>query len=139
MRDDLVPLLDRHMAEYSRKPFAWGVRDCVTFTAQWVKLATGMDLIPDGLTWSDKDSAQAALASMGCADTREVASRFLEPAPLLTARLGDIVGRDLPRAGFTLGICTGADVVFLVERASFARFGLTACHAAWKVDQCRQS
>lgn len=133
MRDSFVPLLDAHRVEFSG-PFQWGVRDCVTFTASWVKRATGRDLIPEGLAWSDKDSATAALASLGCATTRELASRFLEPAPLLSARLGDIVGRDDPRFGFTLGICIRADVEFIDVRRGLVPFALSRCNACWRVN-----
>lgn len=133
MRDSLVPLLDMHTAAFDM-PFQWGVRDCVLFAAGWVTRVTGRVLIPEGLSWSDKDTAQAAMNAMGCADLRELASRFLEPAPLLSARLGDILARDFPRLGITLGICTGAAGSFVHERAGIVRFGLSACHACWRVD-----
>lgn len=136
MRDSLVPLLDCHRVEFSG-PFQWGVRDCVTFTASWVKRVTGRDLIPDSIVWSDKESAMAALASLGCADTRELASRFLAQCPLLSARVGDIVGRDMP-GGFTLGVCVGADVRFLLLNRGIATFALSSCHAAWAVEPCLQ-
>lgn len=133
MRDSLVPVLDRHLAEFDG-PFDWGVRDCVLFATAWISRAAGRSLVPEALSWNDKESAYAAIQKMGCLDTRDLASRFLEEAPLLTARLGDIVGRDMPRFGFTLGICAGFDVAFLGERGGIIRFRLSTCHACWRVD-----
>jgi hypothetical protein len=135
MRDDLVGLLDAHLIAFDA-PFVWGHRDCVTFTAEWVRLATGRSLIPVGLTWNDEASARAALAQMGCADTRMLASRYLEPKALLYAHLGDIVGKDFPRFGFTLGICTGAEVRFVLLDGGLHSYELLACSAAWAVEPC---
>lgn len=132
MRDALVPLLDKHFAEFVG-PFIWGERDCVTFTANWVERATGKNTIPPGLVWHDEETAAYAMRVMGCANARELAAKFLTPKPLLSARLGDIVCREL-RRGQTLGICTGADVAFIDQSRGLLQFRLSKCNAAWAVE-----
>lgn len=133
MRDSLVPLLDRHLSEFEAS-FIWGVRDCVLFTGGWIYRATGRNLVPESISWNDRRSAYDAMREIRCTDARALASRFLEEAPLLTARIGDIVGRDMPHFGFVLGICTGADGAFLGERNGTVRYRVSACHACWRVD-----
>lgn len=132
MRDALVPLLDKHFAEFSGA-FEWGVRDCALFAAGWVKAVTRRVLIPEHLAWNDESSAAQAIAATGAANMRELTDRLLPRCELLRARIGDIVGRDTA-IGFALGICTGPDAVFIERRTGLTRFALSRCSACWAVD-----
>jgi hypothetical protein len=132
MRDALVPLLETHLSEFSGG-FQWGARDCVTFAAGWVEKVTGQKLIPENLSWGDQESAALAMAQMGCADAAELAGLFLTSRPRSFARLGDIVSRDVPGFGVTLGICLGADVAFVRIGGGFNKYALSRCDLAWTV------
>lgn len=134
MRDWMVPLLGKHLMAFDC-PFEWGVRDCIKLTAGWIKIATGRDLITAGLSWEDSESALAAMLSLGCSNTQELATRFLPQSPsVLSARVGDIVGRNMGAIGFALGICDGPNVRFIDLKHGIVTFGLSRCTAAWMVD-----
>lgn len=54
------------MLERQAKPFAWGSNDCVTFSADCVLAATGVDRIADVRTaWRDDRQAMRMLAELG--------------------------------------------------------------------------
>lgn len=142
MRCDLIPALDRHIIEFGKactpEEF-WRGRDCVSFVAGWVLTVTGLQLIPDGITWDSAETAAAAMATLDCDDTFHLADKFLPARPVLYARRGDIVGRDFPDTGKTLGICTGSDARFVTLRGGIFSVPLRRCDRAWEVEQCLQS
>lgn len=80
----LVAYIDARAAE----PFAWGHNDCVTFAADWVVEATGVDPIPDYRKPYGEVSANRALRKLGgIADA--TSARLTEKPPSFAMR-GDI-------------------------------------------------
>ena len=133
MRDALVPLLDAHFANCSGG-FVWRKNDCITYVDGWLQIALRQpSLIPSWATWNDESSALSVLRQLGCADVRALANKHLKPRALFTARVGDIVARNFPQFGLTLGICAGSDVRFVSLMSGYQSSGLTRCHFAWTV------
>lgn len=75
-----------------RTPYRWGLHDCALFAASCVKVITGQDFA-EGLrgTYNDEDGARRVLASLGCADVGDLASRYLPEISRAEPRRGDIV------------------------------------------------
>lgn len=102
-------LLAAFLAERQGLPFAWGVNDCVTFTADAVRAVTGLDpLGPLRGQWSDAAGAgRAIVAAGGLLVALDVA--FGPPLPETAARMAprgspvcvDVDGR------LTVGIAAG--------------------------------
>lgn len=46
-------------------PFAWGSLDCVLFTAEWVRISTGVDHLADLPKWSTAREAMRVVQSLG--------------------------------------------------------------------------
>jgi hypothetical protein len=64
-----------------RTPYAWGGHDCALFAAGCVASITGEDFASEFRgSYDDEDSARRLLASLGCADVGDLASRYL-PVP----------------------------------------------------------
>ena len=128
-------LLDRHLREWRRRPFAWGTADCVRLAAGWVALITGRDPVAAtaGRYAGCREALRLMVAATGTADLVAATSVILGP-PLeipLTARLGDVVAL-ATSAGPALGICAG-DAVAAPGPAGLVRRPLTAIIAAWRV------
>ena len=128
-------LLDRHLREWRRRPFAWGSADCVRFAACWVERVTGHD--PVGETAGRYGDGRAARRLMrratGTADLVAATSVILGP-PLshpLMARLGDVAAITTT-AGPALGVCAG-DAIEAPGPAGLVRRPLTAIIAAWRI------
>ena len=128
-------LLDRHLREWRRRPFAWGSADCVRFAAGWVALVTGRDPVADtaGRYAGCREALRLMVAATGTADLVIATSVILGP-PLshpLMARLGDVVALSTP-VGPALGVCAG-DAVTAPGPAGLVRRPLTTIIAAWRI------
>ena len=128
-------LLDRHLREWRRRPFAWGSADCVRFAAGWVALVTGRD--PVGETAGRYGDGRAArrlmIRATGTADLVTATSVILG-SPLshpLMARLGDVVALTTP-VGPALGVCAG-DAIAAPGPAGLGFRPLTTVIACWRV------
>ena len=128
-------LLDRHLREWRRRPFAWGSADCVRFAAGWVALVTGRDPVAE--TAGRYDDSRAARRLMvqatGTADLVAATSVVLGP-PLshpLMARVGDVVALTTP-AGPALGVCAG-EMVAAPGPTGLGFRPLATILAAWRI------
>lgn len=95
--------------EHQAQPFAWGTNDCVTFAADCVLAATGVDRIADVRTaWKDDRQAMRLLAEKGGL-FKAVADRLGPPmsTPAL-AQPGD-VGISMQGAREALCVCGGVN------------------------------
>lgn len=123
--------LDAYIEARRNLPFAWGKQDCALFAVDWVREATGVDLIPHLRgSWHDEVSALRVLNDVG--GLRNM-GEILLGAPISTAFAGrgdlvvvDVTGRD------GLGICLGATI------AAPGEVGLTIvprslARLAWRV------
>lgn len=43
-KQDWAQLLEIYIWDRAQRPFKWGVQDCCSFAAEWVNLATGIDV-----------------------------------------------------------------------------------------------
>lgn len=65
-RAGLAADLGAFLDEAARTPFAWGVHDCLLFTADWIRVRTGIDpAAPWRGTYASEDEAQAILTRYG--------------------------------------------------------------------------
>lgn len=133
MRDDLVPLLDRHLKDFRELDFAYGKTDCVQFVGAWLSLLGIEANVP---SYSSMEEGEQILASLGHRDWCAAVSAVLEPRAVMRARIGDIVAHSANRA---LGVCVGGPrAVFLGglpgawKGLHFSR--LDKCCMAWSVD-----
>lgn len=97
------------IAERRDVPFAYGVNDCATFAAEWVRRATGLEL--DVPHVEDVPAAQLALEAL---DGIEAATTALLGEPLADVRLatrGDVGITDAPGQGPALCVVEGVHVV----------------------------
>lgn len=102
--------LDAAVGEARRTPFAWGVHDCVSFTAGWFKAMTGRDVYaPFRGQYDTETGALKLMAANGVRDMA-AAGAFLFGDPVPPARLGR---GDIVLADGALGLCLGAGGVFL--------------------------
>lgn len=74
------------------KPFAWGVNDCTTFAAGWVRHATGRDYLADLPTWTNAKQALHLIKKLGGLE-RAVDERLTRIEPNI-AKDGDLALRD---------------------------------------------
>lgn len=75
-----------------RKPHAWGSHDCAMFAADCVRAITGLDLAEEFRgQYADEPGAMRVLASLGCADVGDLASRYLPEIDAPMAQRGDVV------------------------------------------------
>lgn len=74
------------------RPHTWGTHDCAMFAAACVKAITGQDFAAEFVgRYSDEEGARKMLASLGCMDVGDLASRFLPEIEPHEARRGDVV------------------------------------------------
>lgn len=110
-------LLSLYVDSRRNEPFAWGSNDCCLFAADWVLIATGIDIAANYRgTYTGALGAQRIIFEAGGID------RLLEAhAPMLSRISPKFVGRGdlvLSKAenGPTLGINLGAINAFVGER-----------------------
>ncbi len=125
--------LDAFLTGSKNLEFAWGVNDCATWCARWVKECTGQDFSAEwaGL-YATEEALMELLAARGFADCTEIADEKLTQAPIYTAQRGDIVSYDFP-CGPCLGVCEGRYSWFLIEKG-LMRVKTLDCVRAWKVE-----
>jgi hypothetical protein len=98
----LRPLLSSHLIAVANRPFIWGQDDCLIFVADWVKLATGRDMVAAwrGIVPDEAAARRNLVQHGGFALVFRTLCRDLGLAhiPAIEASLGDIglVGFALP-------------------------------------------
>lgn len=80
--------LSEYLTAHLGKPFAWGLNDCVLFTAVWVKEATGVDHLADLPKWENEKQALRIAKKLGGLEA-EMDARFKRIDPNF-AQDGDI-------------------------------------------------
>jgi len=118
------------------RPFEWGANDCCLFACDVILELTGIDPAEDLRgKYSTELGAGRLLEKLdgveGIAAARCAAHGFTEwPNPAFAQR-GDVVLRDTPEHGPTLGICVGSRVAFVgPEGLAFVAAG--ECRRAWR-------
>lgn len=77
------------------KRHAWGSHDCALFAADCVRAITGVDLAEEFRgQYNDENGARRVLASLGCENVGDLASRYLPEIDAPMARRGDVVMMD---------------------------------------------
>jgi Domain of unknown function (DUF6950) len=56
--------LQSYIAAHLKKPFQWGVNDCVLFAVGWAELATGKHFLPE-VDWTNEFGAMRAIKKQG--------------------------------------------------------------------------
>lgn len=84
--------LASHTRAHMRTPYRWGAHDCALFAAGCVAVVTGEDFGAEFRgTYDDEHGARRLLASLGCEDVGDLASRYLPEIAPSEARRGDVV------------------------------------------------
>ena len=116
-----------------RKPFEWGVHDCVVFTNEAVRIRTGKDKLGVPVTWTTALEAHRVLAQHGGLRTA-VTARLGEPVAVMGARIGDVaLVRDEANDGNELLGVFHDQVVLCPAVDGLARLPLSAAVCRWKV------
>jgi hypothetical protein len=80
------------LAEYIMKhmetPFEWGKHDCVLFTAGWINIKSGKDMLDGVPKWNSAKGALRLLKNLG--GVRSVVDSRLKRIPVNSACDGDI-------------------------------------------------
>lgn len=116
------------------KPFAWGTHDCALWAFEVVAALTGIDHVAEVRgTYDSREGALRCLASTwGCGLEDSVTLLLGEPLPSpLYAQRGDVVSIGTGD-GPALGICLGADLVF-VSADGLALRSITDVIRGWRV------
>jgi len=106
--------LIKYLEQCHRKEFSYGLIDCCTFTADAVKAMTGVDFMEEFRgQYKTKQEALSAIKNIGSGTLlKTMKDKF---GPFVNRGLfGDVAymwGKDGP----TLGICLGAESVFIGE------------------------
>lgn len=117
---------------HMRTTYEWGRHDCALFAAGAVAATTGVDFAQDFRgTYDDEEGARRVLASIGCADVGDLASRYLPEIAPAEARRGDIVLIDGVR-GMFLAVVDGRTAVGPTLRG-LAHTPLNLALRAWAV------
>jgi hypothetical protein len=115
-----------------RTPYAWGVHDCALFAATCVAAVTGEDFAAGFRGgYDDEDGARRLLASLGCADVGDLASRYLPEIEPPEARRGDVVMLDAAFGPF-LAIVDGRTAVGPSARG-LTHTPVSQAQRAWRV------
>lgn len=130
---DWKMLLDEYVRKHETVPFDWRSHNCVTFAAEWLRLATGVTLeVPRTQGVRDALRAVDAAGGLYAAACRQLG----EPVPGLFAQPGDLVLLNLPRScGRVLrvsGVCLGS-VVAAQGPNGLVMVPITEAEAAWRV------
>lgn len=106
--------LIKYIEQCHRKEFSYGLIDCCTFTADAVKAMTGIDYMEEFRgKYTTKNEALSALKNIGSGTLLKTMKDKLG-AFVKRGKFGDVAymqGRDGP----TLGICLGAESIFIGE------------------------
>jgi len=118
-----------------KRPFVWGEFDCCLFAADWVMVATGVDVAAD-LRGKYKSETGAARVIKKYGGIERMVDDLLAPygaikLPIAKARRGDVCLLDTP-LGEALGVCVG-------ERIACATFNgvamapMRSAQAVWMI------
>lgn len=123
--------LDAHVSARRDALFAWGAFDCITFAADWVRTARGVDPLEDRRVWaSARDAAQALAAAGGIRAAIESRMGPAVPGPM--AQAGDVVLVRHSGDRLSAGVCTGTGVAAPSD-SGLVFVAITEAEAAWRV------
>jgi len=125
----LGPFLER----YRQRRFRWGRSDCVHFAADWLREATGAEVLPAALPRyrTGDEATQALCTATGTPDLLAAVSAMLPPQPVLAAGRGDLAAVLTP-AGPALGLVIGP-MVAVRTPTGLAFCPLSHALAAWRI------
>lgn len=127
--------LAQYVRERAETPFVWGVNDCCTFAADWVRLATGRDpmaALRD--SYVDEESAAHMLNAPGGLARLVTAWLSCAPLPLVTtAQRGDVVLYESGN-GPALGVCVGEKFAAMRATGGVGYFAMRHAVSAWRVE-----
>jgi hypothetical protein len=127
--------LTAYLTEPRRHIFEWGENDCALLACGAVEAMTGCHPAPQFVgAYSDRDGAAWALREMGAGTLKATFDKVFERKRPGFAHKGDLI-----LAHEAIGVCLGADAVFLQLDApegqplEFARVKRADFEIAWKV------
>ena len=132
-RADWEARLHDYIASLAEAEFRWGKLDCALFAAGAVQAMTGAD--PAARYRGHYTTARGsvrALRKWGAGTLPATIDALFEPIGPAFARRGDLV-----MVGDAVGVCFGADALFIGEQngaAGLVRFGRALWSKAWRVD-----
>lgn len=126
-------ILQNHIEDHRNIPFEWGKSDCVIFSADWVKKATGKDPMTheSGENYRERYKTEMGayrLAKKVRGGLDGIFGYYLNQVNLSYAMRGDIVMRK-----GCCGICLGLNSFFKMEEG-FVIYRTSDCDKAWRVD-----
>jgi hypothetical protein len=113
-------------------PFVWGVHDCSLFSADCVKAMTGEDRAEWRGKYKTARGAEKHIKRYGGMDAVAAIVFGGEAIPPLMAQRGDGVLLETEH-GPCLGICLGADAVFVTLQDGLQFYPTARCSKAWRV------
>lgn len=125
--------LDLYLTEIQARPFDWSAWNCCHFTAMWVRLVTGRNVMAGLPAMSTRLTAQRLIGQLG-GSLRAVWTRWLEREPILPtlAQVGDVVLVQVDDVE-AVGICCGRTAAVLTEANGVAHVPMSSALAAWWV------
>ena len=121
--------LNAWLLEPGREKFEYGVQDCALFGCGAVMAMTGVHPAPQFVgAYGDAASAAEALRELGKGTLLKTFDQYFKRKKPAFAHRGDLV-----MAHKAIGVCMGANGVFLAQEIGLARLPRSAFVAAWKV------
>lgn len=115
--------------------FDWATNNCGFFACDWIAMVVGVDPAADFRDKIDSAlSAQRVLDEVGGIESIATDAAFKfgwPPVAPAYARRGDIVSLDGGN-GISLGVCLGAESVFL-QKTGIAFFNTLQARRAWRI------
>ena len=117
----------------AERSFDWVSCNCVLFTADAVKVQTGVDYAKEYRHLTTKSGMLKKLKrDYDCNVSDAATDKLGEPISITMAKRGDVVCADLGIA-LALGVCLGKTSVFMAEGQGHVYVPTLKCDKAWSI------
>lgn len=130
--------LAEYAGSYSAGGFDWRRANCGHFAAGWVKLRTGRDPMEDLPETATAMEARRLVRALG--GIRQAVTKQTGCVQVLAtlAQVGDLVLRELPDGGYSVGICAGRNSMHVDSDGAVVHLGMAGAVCAWRVEGVAQ-
>lgn len=126
--------LAEYAASYSAPAFDWATANCCHWAAGWVRLRTGRDPMAGLPVTATRKEAHRLVRAMGGIRSLITDQTGLRQVAASFAQVGDIVLREAPEMGFTVGICSGRTAMHVDDQGAVVHLEMAGALCAWRVE-----
>lgn len=129
-------IMEQTLIEMRGREFQWGEHDCLMFCANHVLAYTGKDYAESFRgNYSSRRGAEAMMVRAGASSITDFVSAILqEPTqPVFNARVGWVMAFKDIDDEVAIGVCAGANGMFLQRTGEILLKPLAECLCCWRV------